>query len=149
MKRSAKSKGYTLLEVLMAAAVLVIGLSAVLGLMRSAQQRSAAAADLAAAQLACETVLNELLAQQQPLTFVQGKPIDGLPDWRINIEVRATAQPELRAVHLLAQRYTVDGELAGTKYELIRWLPASRIQLPQDTANGGAIDETNDFDDPF
>lgn len=141
-----KQNGYTLLEVLISTAILVIGLSAVLGVVRSAQQKSAAAADLATAQLACQTVLNELMAQQNPLTFVQGKTIDGLPDWKINIEIRTAQQPELRAVHVLAQKYTPQGEFIGTMYQLVRWFPASRIREPN---NENVIDETNDFENPF
>ncbi|MDR0869268.1 MAG: prepilin-type N-terminal cleavage/methylation domain-containing protein [Planctomycetaceae bacterium] len=141
-----KPNGYTLLEVLIASAVLVIGLSAVLGVMRSAQQKSLAAADLATAQLACQTTLNELVAQQKPFTFVQDKPIDGLPDWKVAVEIHATPQVHLRAVYILAQKYTPRGEFVGTMYQLIRWVPASRIQQVKDE---GVIDETNDFENPF
>jgi prepilin-type N-terminal cleavage/methylation domain-containing protein len=140
-------QGYTLLEILMATAILLLGLTAVLGIMRSTHQRSVAAADLADAQLACQTLLNELLAQQSRIKPVSAKPIEGLPDWNITVTVYPAPRTGLFVVHVAAQKINPNTKLpTGIMYQLLRWIPQDRIEIPE---NNEIIEGTDLFDEPF
>lgn len=146
-KNLGKRHGYTLLEILMATAILLLGLTAVLGIMRSIHQRSVAAADLADAQLACQTLLNELLAQQSRIKPLPAKPIEGLPDWNIAVTVYPATKPELCVVHVTAQKIDLNTKLpAGIMYQLLRWVHQDRVEIPE---NKEIIEGTDLFDEPF
>ncbi|MDR2755231.1 MAG: prepilin-type N-terminal cleavage/methylation domain-containing protein [Planctomycetaceae bacterium] len=139
--------GYTLLEVLMATAILLLGLSTVLGIMRSTHQRSIAAADLADAQLACQTLLNELLAQQSRIKPVPAKPIEGLPDWNISVTVYPAAKTGLFVVHITAQKIDLHTQKpTGIMYQLFRWVSQDRIEVPESRE---IIEGTDLFEEPF
>ncbi|MDR2439568.1 MAG: prepilin-type N-terminal cleavage/methylation domain-containing protein [Planctomycetaceae bacterium] len=139
--------GYTLLEILMATAILLLGLTTVLGIMRSTHQRSVAAADLADAQLACQTLLNELLAQQSRIAPVSAKPIEGLPDWNISATVYPAPKPGLFVLHITAQKIDLNTKKpAGIIYQLLRWVSQDRIEVPE---RKEVIEGTELFEEPF
>jgi prepilin-type N-terminal cleavage/methylation domain-containing protein len=140
-------RGYTLLEVLIATAILLLGLTAVLGIVRSIHKRSVAAADLADAQLACQTLLNELLAQQSPIKPVPAQPIAGLPDWNIALAIYPSPQPELYVLHLTARKSDPATKIpVGVTYQLLRWVHRDRVEIPESKET---IEGFNLFDDPF
>jgi len=124
--------GFTLLEVLLTAAILLIGLTAIFQTTRSAQQRMSAARELTEAQNACQSVLNELLAQASPIQPDSGKTIEHLPNWRIRVDIYPASQPSLYVLHLSAQQFSpTDNTSLGTQYQLLRWVPAERVRLPE------------------
>ena len=127
-----QSGGFTLLEVLLTAAILLIGLTAVFETTRSALQRMSAARELTEAQNACQSVLNELLAQASPIQPDSGKRVAHLPNWRIRVDIYPAPQSGLFVLHLSAQQFSpTDDTLLGVRYQLIRWVPAERVQLPE------------------
>jgi len=124
--------GFTLLEVLLAVAILLIGLTAVYQTTLSALQRMSAARELTEAQHACQSVLNELLAQAAPIQPDSGRRIERLPNWRIRVDIYPAPQPDLYVLHLSAQQFSpIDDTLLGIRYQLIRWVPTERVQLPE------------------
>ena len=124
--------GFTLLEILLAVAILLIGLTAVLQTSRAALQRMSAAKELTEAQNACQSVLNELLAQAAPIQPDAGKKIGHLPNWRIRVDIYPAPQPGLYVLHLSAQEFSpIDDSMLGVKYQLIRWVPVERVRLPE------------------
>ena len=128
----ANHNAFTLLEVLLAAAILLVGLTAVLQTTRSALQRMVAARELTEAQNACQSVLNELLAQAAPIRPSEGRTISHLPNWRIRVDIYPSSQSGLYVLHLSAQQFSpIDDTLLGVKYQLLRWVPAERVQLPE------------------
>jgi prepilin-type N-terminal cleavage/methylation domain-containing protein len=140
-------RAYTLLEILIATTILLLGLTAVFGVMRSAQKRSVAAADLADAQLACLTAMNELLAQQSPIKPSLPKTIEGLPDWKMTVAVFPSIKPELYVLHVIAQKFDSKGEMpVGIMYQLLRWIPSYRVEL---TKQNDGIEGISVFDDLF
>ena len=144
---TSKSGGFTLLEILLTTAILLIGLAAIFQTTRSALQRMAAAKELTDAQMACQTVLNELLAQSTRIKPEVGKTVFHLPHWKIRIDIYPAPQPRLYVLHLSAQQFSpMDGTLLGTKYQLIRWIAAERIGLP--LVSSETIIE-NEFEDLF
>ena len=147
--------GFTLFEVLLAAAILLFGLTAVFYTTRSALLRMAAARELTEAQNACQSVLNELLAQASPIQPDTGKTIDRLPNWRIRVDIRPAPQPGLYVLHLSAQQFSPkDDTLIGVKYQLLRWVTAERVLIPFEDQLIYPADELqpfggNEFDNLF
>jgi len=139
------NRGFTLLEILITTAILLIGLTAVFQTTRSALQRMTMAKELTEAQNACQAVLNELLAQSAPIQPEPGRTVEHLPYWNIRIDIYPAAQEGLYVLHLSAQQFSQDGTWLGTKYQLIRWIPAVRVFMPEQTE---APVET-EFDDLF
>ena len=131
-ERWRQRNAFTLLEVLLAVVILLIGLTAVLHTSQSALKQIAAARELTEAQNVCQSVLNELLAQSSPIQPDAGKTIGHLPHWRIRVDIDPVPQPGLYALHLSAQHFSaIDDTLLGVKYQLIRWVPAERVRLPE------------------
>ena len=132
LRMNEQRDGFTLLEVLLAVAILLVGLTAVFHTSRSALQRMSAARELTEAQNACQSVLNELLAQSAPIQPNEGRTIEHLPNWRIRVDIYPAPQPGLYVLHLSAQQFSsTDNTLLGIKYQLLRWVPAERIRLPE------------------
>ena len=123
--------GFTLLEILLTTAILLVGLTVVFQTTKSALQRTAEARDLTEAQNACQSVLNELLAQSAPIQPDSGRSVDNLPNWKIKIDIYPASQTGLYVLHLLAQQFSLDGTLVGIKYQLLRWVPAERVQVAE------------------
>ena len=138
--------GYSLLEILFATTILTIGLITVLSITQSARHRSQASSNLATAQLACQTAINELLAAQQPIAPVPLRDIEGLRNWKLTVSLYSSAFQGLSVIHVTALEYLPQGDIStGVSYQLLRWVPSERIQMPQ-TSN--PLNETNIFDDP-
>jgi prepilin-type N-terminal cleavage/methylation domain-containing protein len=138
--------GFTLLEILLALAILLIGLTAVFQTSQLALRTMLASKELTEAQNACQAVLNELLAQSSKIQPEEGRTVDHLPNWRIRVDIYPAPQSELYVLHLRAQQFSpVDNTFIAIKYELLRWVPAERVQIPEpmDTFMG------NEFDDLF
>ena len=141
-----KNRAFTLLEILLAMTILGIGLTAIFQTTRSALQRMAMAKELTEAQNACQAVLSELLARSSPIQPEEEKAVEHLPHWKIRVDIYPASQSDLYVLHLSAQHFAPDGTLIGVKYQLLRWVPAERVQLPEPPP------ETffeNEFDDLF
>ncbi len=100
--------GFSLLEVVIATAVLlgsVIVLShiAFVGTahMNGAEQYSAA-------QLVCQTRMNEILAGARLIEEVSGEAIPELPGWGLTVKVSSAGQPGLLAIEVTAAEASVD-----------------------------------------
>jgi len=125
------TSGFTLLEILLTTAILLIGLTAVFHTTRSALQRIAAARELTEVQNACHSLLQELLVQAAPIRPDAGKTIPHLPNWKIRVDLYPAPQPRLYVLHLSAQQFSSkDGVLLDTKHHLIRWIPIERVWFP-------------------
>jgi len=140
---SSKS-GFTILELLLTMAILLAGLTAVFQTTKLALQRMATAKELSEAQNASLAVLNELLAQSAPIQPETGKKVDHLPNWKIQVDIYPASQPGLYVLHLSALHFSpIDDTLIGVKYQLLRWVPAERVQFPtsEETFGGSEFDD--------
>jgi len=138
--------GFTLIEILLTTAILLIGLTAVFQTTKSALQRTAEARDLTEAQNACQAVLNELLAQSAPIQPDLGRIVENLPNRKIKIDIYPASQSGLYVLHLSAQQFSpTDGLLVGTKYQLLRWVPAERVQVAESWETPFTGDEFEDL----
>ena len=147
---NANHTGYSLLEVLMATAILAVGLLAILGLTRSAHQRSRDASDLAAVELAVQTTLNELLAKQSPIEPIPPRPIDGVRNWKLEVKLYDSPRNDLATMFLLAQKFTPQGDVpVGISFQLVRWVSKARCVIRDSGFENQDTGFVSEFDDPY
>jgi len=131
--------GYSLLEVLLALVVLVIGIAALTSLIDHAQSDAQIAAELSAAQIACQTRLNEMLGGVRPIVPVSNEPVPNLPYWFFSVDLQPAEKIGLTSV-----RAAVDKERSASDvrihragidhFELVCWVNTDRI--PQNMGTG-------------
>lgn len=114
-------RGFSLLEVLLAAAVLlgcviVLGHLAVLG-----RQHAIAAEELADAQRIAQARLSEILIGQRPLESVEDTVMEDEPGWRWSATVGPAGHPGLIAVQVTVVRDMPEGKPAR-RFSLLRWV---------------------------
>ena len=138
--------GFTLLEILLTTAALLVGLTAVFQTTKSALQRMSMAKELSEAQNACQTVLNELLAQSSPIQPEAGKSVEHLPHWKVQIDIYPAPQDGLSVLHLSALHFSPrDGTPLGMKHQLLRWVPNERVQMLEPTETSNPVNEFGDL----
>lgn len=120
MRRS-RRRGFSLLEVLLATAIL-IGSSVVLMELASIGMRHAASArDLSQAQRLCQSKLNEIIVGIAPAETVRPTPCEEDPRWTYWVNVQPTER-----VGLVMLEVGVAQELASRKqlnrFTLVRWI---------------------------
>ena len=147
---AAKRSGFTLLEVILALAILA-GALAVLGeVSRMALRHAAGARDLARAQLLAESKLAEIEAGITSPDAVENTAFDpttekldaGEPAWLYSISSQATDE-----VGLISVRVTVTRDLPAAqhpvKFSLSRWVPDPNYTYTPPTSNTGATSSSS------
>jgi len=141
--RQRGNSGFTLLEIMLVTAILLAGVTATFFTTRAALQRMTKARELTEAQNACQAVLNELLARSAQIEPHEGRMVEHLPNWKIRVDIYPASQSGLFVVHLSAQHFSPGGVPLGVPYQLLRWVPAERVKLPEpvpDTFFGSEFD---------
>ncbi len=149
---SRRRSGYSLLEILIATTVLALGLLAIFGLTQTAHQRSLDSSDLAAVELALQSTLNELLAQQKPIEPLTFRPIEGVRHWMLEVKLFESPRPGLATIFLNAQKFSPQGDGPdGPSFQLVRWIPKHRVNIAESTFEGSpdVFDSGSEFVDPF
>lgn len=122
--RATQNAGFTLLEVILAIAVLAIALTTILEVMRNAYRNADAAAVESEALIYAESLLAELATGIRPATAVQGAPLDlgdGREDeWQYSISIEPTMQDEIVLARVLVESVRKDMEKAP-KVEIAQW----------------------------
>jgi len=119
--------GFSLMEVLLATSLL-LGCLVVLGELAAVGRRHAYDAEhLTAAQLICQTKLNEILAGVELVSSVQDQPLEEAPGWVYSVEVES-----LDRLGLASVRVTVSEDLSeldgaanprpAKQFTLTRWI---------------------------
>jgi general secretion pathway protein I len=126
-------KGYTLLEVILALAILT-GALAVLGeLVRNGTRNAQVARDLSLAAVICESKLGEIAAGLLPTQGVRQAPIAEYPGWVLSVENDTSATPGAapstggaNQAGLLKLRITVeqsaDAQRRPVRFTVSQWL---------------------------
>jgi general secretion pathway protein I len=126
-------KGYTLLEVILALAILT-GALAVLGeLVRNGTRNAQVARDLSLAAVICESKLGEIAAGLLPTQGVRQAPIADYPGWVLSVENDTSATPGAapssnapNQAGLLKLRVTVeqsaDAQRRPVRFTVTQWL---------------------------
>ena len=98
-----RRSGFTLLEVLIATAVLLACMIVLTDLAHLGKLHATDAENLAAAQLICQTRLNEMLAGAKPIRAVSGEHPQELPGWILSVEVEPLKKSGLVAVRIIVK----------------------------------------------
>ena len=135
-----KKAGFSLLEVILALAILA-GAIAMLGeASRLALRNAAVAKDMARAQLLCETKLSEIVAGITTLEPVQGAAFDTVADpdepaWLYSIETEPTDEDGLISVRVTVTR-DMPPEERPIRFSVVRWFPDPSASSNEDTTSG-------------
>jgi len=141
MKRSHRA-GFSLLEVILATAIL-LGAAVVLAELASVgREHAQRAQELAAAQLAAQTKLNEVLSGSAPLQSVQDQALEDPPGWVRSVQVGPLKRSG-QVTGLLEVRVTVSQELGndrrGKEFTLTRWVGDPSFQNWTDQADPWSV----------
>jgi type II secretion system protein I len=136
-------EGFTLLEIILALAILAGSLAALGEVMRSADQNAAGTRDETQAQILAASVMDELIAGVLPLSAVsqQQFALPSEPPWVFSIALEQTGYEELIVVRVLVEQQT-DARLQPSRYELVRWLP-NPDYIPASTASQSSSGSTS------
>jgi general secretion pathway protein I len=140
--------GFSLLEVLLALAILTMAIAVLGELARQGLRNAAAARDLTQAQLLCETKLAEITSGIQPLSPVQNVPFEkvdpseDLP-WVYSIEEQTVDQDGLLAV-----RVTVTQSLPANQrplsFSLTQWIPDPSLESSEESSTASSTGQTQE-----
>ena len=119
-------RGFSLLEVILALAILA-GAVAVLGeVARHAMRNAQVARDSSRAQLLCETKMAEICAALAPLDSVDGAPLEqpddqGQPEWFYSVQADSIDQEGLMTVRVTVTHRRSPDE-RPLEISLVRWI---------------------------
>jgi prepilin-type N-terminal cleavage/methylation domain-containing protein len=116
--------GFSLLEIILALAILAGSLAALGEVMRLADQNAALTRDESEAQILASSLMDDLISGTRPLMAVSQTPFDYAtePQWLYSIAIEQTGYDQLVAIRILVEQ-DVDARLQPARFELVRWLP--------------------------
>ncbi len=106
-----RRSGFSLLEVMLATTVLLGSVMVLSQIAFVGMAHMDAAEQYAAAQLVCQSRMNEMLAGALPIEEVSGQAIPELPGWGLTVKVQSASQPGLLALEVTAAEQSA-GEIA-------------------------------------
>jgi len=134
---------FTLLEVILALAILA-GAIAVLGEVMSIAGRNAADAQAEAqAQLLASSVMDEMVSGYLPLTNQSRQPLetDAATGWVYSVTLSTTTLAGLTSVEVLVEQ-DVQPQFRPVKYRLVRWLSHESDSTDSESSESDARDTT-------
>ncbi len=150
--RRKRSSGFSLLEVILATAILLACLF-VLGQMAYVGRKDAEdAADATTAQLICRSKLNEILVGAAPVASVESQPVAEMPGWVYSVEVESLEQFGLVSLRITAMQDPAESESttsqrSGEQFSLTRWMHDASSSVDGSADFDWQIDPL--FDTPF
>jgi prepilin-type N-terminal cleavage/methylation domain-containing protein len=118
---SHKRRGLSLLEVMIAIAILGVSLAAMGGLIRLGTRTAAESRDLTQAQILCEGKMSELAAGLIPPEAVEEAAFEMDPDWTYSVSVAPLETEGLLDVMVTVQQTAESGD-ATSSFTLRRWM---------------------------
>jgi type II secretion system protein I len=118
--------GFSLLEIVLALAILAGSLAALGEVMRLSDMNAAKARDETQAELLADSVMSEIISGARTLDNVNNATFDSSdePPWNYSIEVNSTDYQELLSVRVSVMQQLAP-ELQPSRCDLVRWLPAA------------------------
>ena len=119
-----KRSGLSLLEVVLALAILGLALAAIGELMRIGSRSAEMARDLTTAQILCETKMSEIVIGLLPTTPIAEAPIQDVGmgnDWLYAIETQMIDQAGLISIRVTVQQ-NPDYVSRPVSFSLVRWM---------------------------
>ena len=115
--------GFSLMEILLATALLMGCVVVLTELATIGRHHIQKAEKLAAAELICQSAMNEILTGASPVETIQRQPVDGCPGWIITIDVLPlNKRPGLAAMEICVGEDLGEDERAA-EFTLVRWIP--------------------------
>jgi type II secretion system protein I len=126
--------GFSLLEIILALAILAGSLAALGEVMRMADQNASRTGEETQAQILAASVMDELVAGSRQLAAVSQAPVDSTDQvpWVYSVEVENTQYEQMVAVHVRIEQQ-LEARLQPAHFELVRWLPNPDYVPPQAT----------------
>jgi hypothetical protein len=139
--RRARQSGFSLMEVLLATSIL-LGSLIVLGQLASVGRRHAQDAEgWTAAQLACQTKLNEIVAGVEPVQPVEEEVLLDAPGWVYSVEVEPAGRLGLTSLRVVVSEDPAVLEETGIERPLKRFALTRWISDPsRDQRTGPSLD---------
>lgn len=125
---AAAKRGFTLLEVVLALAILVGAIAVIGELVRLGVMAAGSARDQTQAQLLCESTMAEIAAGILPTQAAQGVPLPYDPEWVYHVALLPVDAPGMMAVQVTVVQVGVAGRPA--EFSLTRWIRDPGIELP-------------------
>jgi type II secretion system protein I len=140
---AADSQGFTLLEVILALAILAGSLAALGEVMRLADQNATMTRDESQAQILAATVMDELVAGARQMMATDRGQFEFVtePPWVYSVAIEPTAFDELIAVRVLVEQ-DLDPRLQPARFQLVRWLPNPDFIPPTATTSSSNSSST-------
>ena len=136
-RRTRSRCGFTLLEVLLALAILVGSLATIGELTRMGLQNAHRAAASATAQLLCESKLAEITSGITAATSAPPTPLDETGLWQYSVAVEPTADASLLVVRVTVSE-NLPSQQSPVEFTLVRWMVD-----PQASADAAAAAEAD------
>jgi len=129
--------GFSLMEVLLATAILLGSTIVLVELASIGRHHANSAAQLAMAQRLCENKINEILAGVAPLESVESQPLETTafddllsvgeqtatdPMWLHSVEIVSLDQPALVSVRVIVWPAAESDEDRRNAFSLVRWM---------------------------
>lgn len=130
---------FSLLEVILALAILTGAVAVVGELVRAGLRNAEIARDATHTQLLCESKMAEIAAGAMPLVNVADVPCETNPQWLYSVRVLPTPLEGLLAVEVTV--YSPDPRRALSSFRLVRWMQDPSLMVVPATglplASGG------------
>ena len=127
------TRGFSLLEVVLALAILTATVAILGELVRSGLRNAQLARDLSKAELIAESVVYQIEAGSLPHQAVERTPVDLEPGWYYSVENASSgmqAQSGLLQLRVTVE-LTPDKQKRPTKFSVVRWLRDPALVLAQ------------------
>jgi type II secretion system protein I len=114
--------GFSLLEVILALAILAGSLAALGQVMWQADRNAALSHDETEAQIVASSIMDELISGYRPATAVNRAVYDPTidPPWLYSIAIENTTYPELVTIRVEVEQQ-LEARLQPARFELVRW----------------------------
>lgn len=126
-------RGLSLLEVIVALAILGMALAALGVLVRLGLRNAKQARDGTTAQIIAESLMSEVTAGSLPPESVGPAQYDEFWSYSINVVPLQDPPLPLVEVHVSVQEIASDG-VHPVSFDLVRWMPDPSVELPSDSA---------------
>lgn len=116
--------GFSLLEVLLATALLMGSAIVLAELANIGRAHARSAEELAAAQLICQTKLNEMLSGATAVDDIEDQRLAELPGWVLSVDTRSVELPDLVQLRVTVAEADDDDRPRRRRktFTLVRWI---------------------------
>lgn len=123
---SKRRRGLSLLEVILALAILGMSLAIIGEMVRLGLRSSVATRDLTTAQLLCESKLAEIVAGVEPLAATSGAPLDPEGLWTYTVQMESAQEEGLVTIQVTVQQATTNRPVS---FSLVRWMIDPGVEI--------------------